>query len=60
MKFVQHPRLRQELINTAPADLVFISPVDAFWGVGKDGHGANEFGRCVTRVRSRIMHEMGK
>lgn len=60
MKFSQHPDLRHELVSTAPADLIFVSPVDPYWGIGPEGRGQNELGRCLVRVRSRILHEMGK
>lgn len=58
LKFTQHPDLRHELISTAPAELVFLSPADAYWGVGPDAAGRNELGESLVRVRSRIIHEL--
>lgn len=58
LKFTQHPDLRHELISTAPAELVFVSPVDPYWGVGPEARGQNELGEALVRVRTRIMHEM--
>ncbi|KAG8894364.1 hypothetical protein FRB99_001320 [Tulasnella sp. 403] len=60
MKFSQHPDLRHELVSTAPADLVFASPADPFWGIGQDHRGRNELGNALVRVRNRILHDMGK
>ncbi|KAG8889655.1 hypothetical protein FRB98_003458 [Tulasnella sp. 332] len=58
LKFTQHPDLRHELISTAPAELVFVSPIDPYWGIGPEARGQNELGEALVRVRTRIMHEM--
>lgn len=61
LKFTQHPDLRYELIHTYPSDLIFASPVDAYWGLGPDPRvGRNELGQSLVRVRARLLHEMGK
>lgn len=60
MKFIQHPDLRHELISTHPAELVFASSADDFWGVGPQNGGRNELGQSLVRVRARILREMGK
>lgn len=30
------------------------SDKDAFWGVGPDGQGRNELGKCLERLRARL------
>jgi ribA/ribD-fused uncharacterized protein len=58
-KYSQHPDLRAELIATAPAELILDSPVDPFWGIGKNDEGRNELGKALMRVRARFHREMG-
>ncbi|TRM64450.1 hypothetical protein BD626DRAFT_547553 [Schizophyllum amplum] len=53
-KFTQHKELRDELLATGNAELVEDSPVDAFWGIGKDGRGRNELGKALGRLRDRL------
>ncbi|KAH8118817.1 DUF1768-domain-containing protein [Phellopilus nigrolimitatus] len=56
-KFMQHPDLRDLLLNTGVADLVYAEAADSFWGEGPLGQGANELGRALVRVRERLRHE---
>ncbi|KAG8960084.1 hypothetical protein FRC03_007087 [Tulasnella sp. 419] len=58
LKFSQHGDLRHELINTTPAELVFISPADSFWGLGKHGAGQNELGKSLGRVRNQLIKDL--
>jgi len=55
-KFRQHSDLRALLLNTFPADLVYVEPEDPFWGDGA-GVGMNELGRSLMRVRERLRNE---
>lgn len=51
VKFGQHPELLAKLLDTAPAELIEDSPVDYFWGCGRDGSGENRLGRMLVEVR---------
>ena len=31
------------------------SDKDAFWGVGRDGQGRNELGKCLERLRAALL-----
>ena len=53
IKFRQHGDLRTLLLNTYPADLVYVESEDPFWGDGA-GTGMNEFGKSLMRVRERL------
>lgn len=55
-KFLQHADLRALLLNTFPAELVFVEPEDPFWGDG-GGVGMNELGKSLMRVRERLRSE---
>jgi len=53
-KFTQHPDLQAELLGTGDAELIEDSDKDAFWGVGADGQGRNELGKCLERLRAKL------
>lgn len=53
-KFRQHPDLRNLLMNTGVAELIYAEVNDIFWGEGPDGQGANELGKALMRVRDRL------
>ncbi|KAH9884924.1 hypothetical protein C8Q73DRAFT_660392 [Cubamyces lactineus] len=55
-KLIQHPRLRNLLLDTGDMDLVFADH-DAFWGEGPVGEGLNHLGRSLMRVRERLRAE---
>ncbi|KAL1705169.1 hypothetical protein EV121DRAFT_258872 [Schizophyllum commune] len=57
LKFTQHKDLQDELLSTGNAELIDHtqdSPVDAFWGIGKDGRGRNELGKALGRLRKKL------
>ncbi|KAF8464198.1 swarming motility protein YbiA [Russula ochroleuca] len=56
LKFLQHDDLRTLLLDTYPADLVYVEPGDPFWGDGT-GVGMNELGKSLMRVRLRLRIE---
>ena len=56
LKFRQHGDLRTLLLNTYPADLVYVESGDPFWGDGA-GNGRNELGKSLMRVRKRLRIE---
>jgi len=51
-KFAQHPDLKKELLCTGDAELIEDSPVDSFWGVGRNRDGRNELGKALMKLRS--------
>jgi ribA/ribD-fused uncharacterized protein len=70
-RFQQSTRCFQELIKTAPFELVEASPTDLVWGVGletKDPRiqdpsqwrGQNLLGKILTIVRNELILEPGK
>lgn len=56
-KFLQHPELRKQLMETGNEELIEESPVDAYWGCGKDGTGKNMLGKTLMRVREELKGE---
>ncbi len=59
LKFRQHGDLRTLLLNTYPAELIYVELGDPFWGDGA-GNGLNELGKSLMRVRERIRFEVGR
>ena len=57
-KFVQHAGLREMLMATGGADLVFADP-DVVWGDGRVGQGLIPLSRALVQVRARVTREEG-
>ena len=53
-KTQQHDEVKTLLLQTKDAELIENSPVDYFWGCGKDGTGRNELGKIWMEVREKI------
>jgi ribA/ribD-fused uncharacterized protein len=53
-KFTTHQDIQQVLLDTSDAEIVEDSPVDYFWGCGRDRNGENHLGRILMRVRAEI------
>ena len=58
LKFRQHDDLRTQLLNTYPAELVYVESGDHFWGGDGAGAGTNELGESLMRVRD-VLREGG-
>jgi len=56
-KFLQHPDLRAQLMATGDEELVEDSPIDSYWGCGKDGNGRNQLGKTLMRIREELKGE---
>lgn len=61
LRFCQHSELRALLLETYPAELVYVEPGDPFWGDHDGaGSGMNELGKSLMRVRERLRTEYGE
>lgn len=56
-KFLQHPELRKQLMETGDQELIEDSPVDYYWGCGKDGTGQNMLGKTLMKIREELKGE---
>jgi len=56
-KFLQHSELRKQLIETGTEELIEDSPVDWYWGCGKDGTGQNVLGQVLMEIRTELQGE---
>ena len=57
-KFRQHSDLRNLLLNTGNAELIYAEVTDPFWGEGPAGQGENQLGKALMRVRERLRQEV--
>ena len=57
-KFQNHQDIQQILLETKEAPIVENSPIDYYWGCGKDGTGKNKLGEILMQVRSIIRHSI--
>ncbi|KAK0190371.1 hypothetical protein F5146DRAFT_551255 [Armillaria mellea] len=53
-KYGQNPDVRNLLLNTGSAELVYFDPSDSYWSEGPDGQGQNHLGKALMRVRERL------
>ena len=53
-KFTHHQDLKQLLLDTGEQLIVENSPIDYYWGCGKDGSGKNKLGEILMQVRAEI------
>lgn len=56
-KFLQHPDLRKQLMDTGEEELIEDSPVDWYWGCGADGTGQNVLGQILMEIRKELKGE---
>lgn len=56
-KFLQHTDLRKQLIETGSEELIEDSPVDWYWGCGKNGVGLNVLGQVLMELREKLKGE---
>ncbi len=56
-KAQQWPNFRQLLINTGTESLVEESPIDWYWGWGKDHTGRNQLGKCLMQLREELLRK---
>ncbi|MDB9518081.1 NADAR family protein [Roseofilum reptotaenium CS-1145] len=53
-KFKTHEELRQILLGTGEDEIIENSPIDYYWGCGKDGSGKNRLGVILMQVRDQL------
>ena len=53
-KFTAHASVRNLLISTGVEAIEFASPMDRYWGTGRDGTGANRFGELLVQLRATL------
>jgi len=56
-KFLQHKDIRDQLLATGDEELIEDSPIDYYWGCGKDGSGKNMLGKLLMEVREELKGE---
>lgn len=56
-KFRTHADIREILLATGEEVLVENSPIDYYWGYGKDGSGKNKLGQLLMEVREILRNE---
>ncbi|HEY9882059.1 MAG TPA: NADAR family protein [Thermosynechococcaceae cyanobacterium] len=56
-KFRTHANIREILLATEDEVLVEDSPIDYYWGCGKDGSGQNKLGQILMEVRAFLRNE---
>ena len=50
----QNPYVRKKLLETKDVTICEDSPDDYFWGIGRDGNGANMLGKLWMKIRKEI------
>ena len=50
-KFTTHEAVRDLLVSTGDELIEFASPMDSFWGLGRDGLGQNRMGVLLVHLR---------
>ncbi|OLP17283.1 Swarming motility protein ybiA [Leptolyngbya sp. 'hensonii'] len=56
-KFQTHADIRAILLSTGEELLVENSPIDNYWGCGKDGSGKNRLGQTLMEVRKILQQQ---
>lgn len=54
-----HERVATALLSTGNQPIAENSQYDYFWGCGRDGRGANTFGKVLMSVRDKLREERG-
>lgn len=53
-KLDQHKEVFDALVKSGNEDIAEDSPIDSFWGRGKDGNGENQLGKLWMKIRSEL------
>ncbi len=53
-KVLQHKEVKDVLMNTKNDEIIENSPIDYFWGCGKDKTGQNQLGKILMKIRDEL------
>jgi hypothetical protein len=53
-KFLQNKDILDQLMATGDEELIEDSPIDWYWGCGKDGTGKNKLGQALMEIRTEL------
>jgi len=53
-KVLQHVEIKKLLLSTGDAEIIEDSPIDSYWGCGKDGLGRNQLGKTLMVIRDEL------
>jgi N-glycosidase YbiA len=56
-KVLIYPGIKQALMNTGDEDIIEDSPIDYYWGCGKDGSGKNMLGKIFMEIREELRNK---
>jgi ribA/ribD-fused uncharacterized protein len=56
-KVLQHPYIKEKLLESKDREIAENSPVDDFWGWGHDKNGNNHLGKIWMEIRSELLLE---
>jgi ribA/ribD-fused uncharacterized protein len=59
-KFETHADIREILLATGDELIVENSPIDYYWGCGKDGSGKNRLGEILMTVREILRQKQNR
>ncbi len=59
-KFKTHADIREILLATGDELIVENSPIDYYWGCGKDGSGKNRLGEILITVREILRQQQNR
>ncbi|HEY9724881.1 MAG TPA: NADAR domain-containing protein [Chroococcales cyanobacterium] len=60
-KFLTHGDIQKTLLDTGDELIVEDSPIDYYWGCGRDKTGQNQLGKILMKVRQEIRQQrLGK
>lgn len=54
-KVTQNTEVRSTLLGTKCAELIYASPLDYYWGIGRDGTGKNYLGSLLEGIRTELL-----
>jgi hypothetical protein len=58
-KVLQHIEIKKLLLSTGDAEIIEDSPIDYYWGCGKDGTGRNQLGKTLMAIRDELSNTEG-
>jgi len=54
LKVNQYPEILKILLSTGDSDIIEDSPIDYYWGIGKERSGLNMLGKCWMNIRIKL------